>query len=126
MNRLQTTAKAAAAACTGPGQDGNQCGSAWYQSKYDGRTGMEEQISAADLFSVNMIPFIHSRPQKHLAPLTSTTGGSSTSNPNAGMNDNTHKKQFAPVTTGDRVGAGILTATFVVGLIGGVSWLFTE
>jgi mannan endo-1,6-alpha-mannosidase len=126
MPRLQTTAKAAAAACTGPGQGGNQCGSAWYESKFDDRTGMEEQISAADLFSVNMIPFIHGKPQKVLGPLTETTGGSSTSNPNAGMNDVSNAGQFAPINAGDRAGAGILTALFVAGWAGGLSWMFME
>ncbi|KAJ5833735.1 hypothetical protein N7474_002046 [Penicillium riverlandense] len=126
MQRLQKTATAAAAACTGPGQDGNQCGSAWYQSKFDGRTGMEQEISASDLFSVNLIPFIHGAPQKILGPLTSTTGGSSTSNPNAGMNDNSNEVRFAPISAGDRAGAGILTAIFVAGWVGGLAWMFME
>jgi mannan endo-1,6-alpha-mannosidase len=126
LPRLQATAKAAAAACTGPEQNGNQCGSAWYQSEFDGRTGMEQEISASDLFSVNLIPFIHGAPQKVLGPLTSSTGGSSTSNPNAGMNDHSNEVQFAPTTTGDRVGAGILTAVFVAGWIGGLAWMLLE
>jgi mannan endo-1,6-alpha-mannosidase len=112
---LQNSAKAAALSCTG--HNNNTCGVRWYQSKYDGWIGMEEQISATNLFVANMIQFNAS------GPVTATTGGNSTSNPTQGENDtsSTTTKQ-STITTGDKAGAGILTVVFVVGWVGLMSF----
>jgi mannan endo-1,6-alpha-mannosidase len=112
---LQTSAKAAALSCTG--HDNNTCGVRWYQSKYDGWIGMEEQISATNLFVANMIQFNTS------GPVTATTGGNSTSNPTQGANDSSSSTtKQSTITTGDKAGAGILTVVFVVGWVGLMSF----
>lgn len=116
MPKLQSSAQGAAASCAGPNND---CGVRWYQSQWDGKIGMEEEISVSNVLSVNLIPF-ENRVLK--APLTSFTGGNSSSNPNAGMNHPTGMQQ-APITTGDKAGAGILTALFVGGWIALISWM---
>lgn len=78
---------------------------------------MEEQISATNIFVANMIAFDSS------APVTSTTGGNSTSNPTAGENDtSTSTSNESVITSGDKAGAGILTAVFVAGWVAMMGW----
>ncbi|KAJ5583994.1 uncharacterized protein N7459_003794 [Penicillium hispanicum] len=116
LPKLQTSAQAAAKSCTG--HNNNTCGVQWYKSQYDGWIGMEEEISATNIFVANMIKFVNT------APVTSTSGGNSTSDPTAGENDtssSTTPRQHS-ITTGDRAGAGILTVVFVLGWVGLVSW----
>jgi len=114
LPKLQTSAKAAALSCTG--HNNNTCGVRWYQSQYDGWIGMEEEISATNIFVANMINFVSP------APVTSTTGGNSTSNPTAGENDTSSHLEGSAITTGDKAGAGILTVVFVAGWVGLMSW----
>jgi mannan endo-1,6-alpha-mannosidase len=98
--------------------DNNTCGVRWYESKWDGWVGMEEQIIATDILSSVLVS------EKKVAPLSSTTGGNSTSNPNAGTstgsNDNNSEK---PITAGDKAGAAILTVTFVTLWGGLMAWM---
>ena len=115
---LQASAKAAAKSCTG--HNNNTCGVRWYQSSYDGWIGMEEQISATNLFVANMIAFNSSA-----APVTSTTGGNSSSNPTAGEDDDEDdsvNSTESPIETADRVGAIILTIVFVGGWVAIMGW----
>lgn len=112
---LQTSAQAAAKSCTG--HNNNTCGIRWYQSDYDGYMGMEEEISATNIFVANMIAFNRS------APVTASTGGNSTSDPTAGEDDTTTDgSTYAAITTGDKAGAGILTVVFVGGWLGLMGW----
>lgn len=112
MPVLQASAQAAAKACTG--HNNNTCGVKWSTSTYDGWIGMEEQISATNVFAANLVAFNWSA-----APVTSTTGGNSSSNPSAGEDDKTTSTSTErPITTADRVGAIILTIAFVAGWIG--------
>jgi mannan endo-1,6-alpha-mannosidase len=116
LAKLQNSGEAAAASCTG--HSNGTCGVRWYKSTYDGWIGMEEEISATDVFLANMINY------NNIAPVTSTTGGNSTSNPTAGEDDtDSSSATFSVITTGDRAVAGILTAVFVVGWIGLVSFM---
>lgn len=61
-----------------------------------------------------------------MTPLTLTTGGNSTSNPDAG-NDAPHnpEEEFArdPITTGDRAGAAILTILIIGAVVGLCVWI---
>lgn len=116
LAKLQTSGTAAAASCTG--HNNGTCGVRWYKSEYDGWLGMEEEISATNVFLANMINF------NKIAPVTSTTGGNSTSNPTAGENDSDASSgKKTVITTGDRAGAGILTAVFVAGWIGLIGFM---
>jgi mannan endo-1,6-alpha-mannosidase len=112
MPKLQTSAVAAAKSCTG--NNNNTCGVQWYKSQWDGWTGMEEQISVSQVFSANLLPFVQS---KAVAPVTSSTGGNSTSNPSAGLDNNKTDSTPTLITTADKAGAGILTLIFVGGWI---------
>lgn len=55
LPRLQGSASAAAEACTGESND--TCGVRWYSKKYDGEKGMEQQLSAASVFTANLVAF---------------------------------------------------------------------
>lgn len=117
--KLASSAEAAAKSCTG--NNNNSCGITWYQNKWDGTTGMEQEISVTNVFLANMIQF----DTGDFAPVTSKTGGNSSSDPNAGEDggksgDDARKK---PITTGDKAGASILTILFVVGWAGSMAWM---
>ncbi|KAJ5097693.1 mannan endo-1-6-alpha-mannosidase [Penicillium angulare] len=111
LKGIQDSATGAAISCSGQGN--KTCGDRWY-SGYDGKIGMEEQISATNAFSVALLPFV----KNSSAPLNTLTGGNSSSNPNAGTTYDNGLPKFAPITTGDRAGAGIMTAVFVGGMVG--------
>ena len=111
LAKLQKSGQAAAASCTG--HNNGTCGVQWYRSTWDGWMGMEEQISATKVFIANLINF------NKTAPVTSTTGGNSTSNPTAGEDDTDGSNQMrTTTTTADKAGAGIVTAVFLAGWIG--------
>lgn len=117
LPKLQGSAEAAAQACTG--NNNNTCGVRWYTRNWDGWSGLEEQMIATAIFSANLIT------TKKSTPVTSNTGGNSSSNPASGTGDQADDRGPAPITTGDQAGAGILTAVFVAGWIGMLVWLVT-
>lgn len=115
-NKLQTSAKAAAAACSG-GADGVTCGTRWNIGKYDGSYGVGQQMSALEVIQGLLIDDV-------AGPVSNTTGGTSKGNPSAGTGPS--HGAFAPpkpITTADRAGAGILTAMVLSFLIGGTYWI---
>lgn len=115
---LVTSATAAALQCSG-GANGRLCGLKWTDGAvWDGTTGVGQQMAALEAI-------ISTQVAKSQAPFTNTTGGTSIGNPNAGAGsvDSSDGLTNEPVTTGDRAGAGILTAVVIVGLVGGVAWL---
>jgi mannan endo-1,6-alpha-mannosidase len=64
-----------------------------------------------------------------MVPLTNSTGGTSVSDPGAGGGSSTPTEADVtnrPITTADRVGAGILTLLALVGVIGGAWWINIE
>lgn len=117
LPRLQASAKAGAATCTG-GPNGDICGLAWVQSAYDGSVfgvtagGLGEHLAVMEVLQANLITTA-------IPPLTATTGGTSKGDPSAGTVNTLSKQellQTEPSTVGDRAGAGILT-TIVLGLL---------
>jgi len=121
MTKLQDSAQGAAESCSG-GPSGQLCGCSWYQKKYDGRNQLEPQMTASSIFSINLIPWNHHKRNK--GPLTSSTGGTSKGDFNAGKNDPNAGFSLAPITTADRAGAGILTAIFLTTWLGIIAWMF--
>jgi mannan endo-1,6-alpha-mannosidase len=117
LPKLETSVQAAAKSCSGLGN--NTCGVRWYMSKYDGMNGMEQQIAASNIFSSYLVKYEHSGN----GPVTSTTGGDSKSNPNAGAESNTDKNKAKPVTSGDKAGAGILTVIMVASWAGLIAFV---
>ena len=59
------------------------------------------------------------------APFTSFTGGTSHGDPSAGTGDISAQNSTAskPATTGDRVGAGFLTALIACVVVSGLVWV---
>ncbi|KAK6827022.1 hypothetical protein RU639_004567 [Aspergillus parasiticus] len=108
--RLKGSAEAAARQCSG-GEDGTACGVRWYEDTWDGKNGLETQMSSLSIFTANLML------QSDEQPVTSTTGGESKSDPDAGTGGKSRKPdEPRKITTGDRAGAGIMT------LVVGVAW----
>ena len=106
MGYLMPSATAAAAQCDG-GTTGQVCGLHWYEnSTYDGLYGPGEQMAAMQVFQSLLIGGLQ-------APFTTETGGTSKGDPTAGTGSGTSVTTAAglrTVTSGDKAGAGILTA----------------
>lgn len=124
LPKLQASAKAAAATCTG-GPDGLTCGLAWVESIYDGSVygmtvgGLGEHLSVMEVLQSNLVATA-------VPPLTASTGGTSKGDPSAGSDDTLTKQellQTEPSTVGDRAGAGILTAIVLGLLLSLTCWL---
>ena len=117
--KIKASAEGAAKQCSG-GKTGDQCGRRWYQAKWDGSTSMDSDMSALSVFSSTMI----SHRKEAGGPLTADTGGKSEGNPNAGSGSGKKSPtELAPITTGDRAGAGILTVLVVSGWAAAVGWM---
>lgn len=117
--KLGPSAQAAAAQCTG-GDNGRTCGVKWTEAGvYDGTYGVGQQMSALEVIQSNLIYQVQ-------APVTNTTGGTSTGNSNAGSGseeDLSDVDAMLPTTTGDRIGAGFLTAALLVAFLGTCCWM---
>jgi mannan endo-1,6-alpha-mannosidase len=122
MPYLRASAVGAAGQC---GADGKNCGHTWNTTVSDGTQGVGEQMSALAVVQVMMLDNANLKP-----PYTTNTGGTSKSDPSAGTDgsdvggdtDTNHISRRA-ITTGDRVGAGAVTAGVLLFLIGGTTWL---
>ncbi|KAJ5091521.1 endo mannanase GH76 family [Penicillium alfredii] len=99
LPRLQGSAVGAAKQCSG-GSNHTLCGRRWYDTEWDGSADIEEQISAASLFSANLVVFKKDKNPATLSTASNTTqstakgasessgtttsGGDSSSKPNSG------------------------------------------
>ncbi|KAA8628097.1 hypothetical protein SMACR_05476 [Sordaria macrospora] len=112
---LESTAIAATSTCVG-GTNGRMCGLKWTEhGKWDGTTGVGQQMAAMEIVLANMI-------QRVAAPVTNHTGGTSMGDPGAGGGDVGRTDPFSngpPISTADRVGAWIITAVMILGLVSG-------
>jgi mannan endo-1,6-alpha-mannosidase len=112
---LTSSAQAAALQCDGTssgfkGHQGTACGFSWLQnSTFDGSVGVGEQMNAMSVIYTQLL-------HQASSPYTSSTGGSSVGNPNAGASDDSKIATQAAITTKDRAGAGVLTAV-VLGIL---------
>ncbi|KAH0365114.1 putative glycosyl hydrolase, partial [Aureobasidium melanogenum] len=122
MPYLRASAVGAAGQC---GSDGKNCGHTWNTTVPDGTQGVGEQMSALSVMEVMMLDNANLKP-----PYITNTGGTSKSDPSAGPDgsdvggetDTNHISRRA-ITTGDRIGAGAVTAGVLLFLIGGTTWL---
>jgi mannan endo-1,6-alpha-mannosidase len=109
---LRSSATAAMEQCCGtdPNFTGNTaCGRQWpMNSTWDGTSGPGQQLSALEVLISTVVK---SQP----APLTNSTGGTSTSDPTAGFNSSSVEpgSVVTPTTNKDRIGAWVLTAIVV-------------
>lgn len=121
---LRVSAKGAAGQCSG-GTDSQTCGREWNTTTWDGNYGVGEQMSALAIVQAMMIDV------GNLAiPLSNSTGGTSQGNPSAGTGasgntgtSGTSQTTTRAITTGDKAGAGIITAIILFVLIVGSWWL---
>jgi mannan endo-1,6-alpha-mannosidase len=109
LSLLTTSAKAAAAQCTGTGTagpPGQACGLKWYlNGTWDGTSGVGQQMAVLEVILGTLIK---STP----APLTNQTGGTSISNPTAGFNSSSIPpgEIIIPPTHREKAAAWVLTA----------------
>ena len=118
MPKLRASAVAAAQQCSG-GASKTDCGIKWTIGQHDGTPGgFGEQMSALSVVQANLI-------QQVPAPATNKNGGTSQGDAAAGGGGSTNPTglENRKVTTGDRVGAGLLTTFMVLGVLGGAWWL---
>jgi mannan endo-1,6-alpha-mannosidase len=114
--KLRPTAEAAVAQCQG-GDTGTFCGFKWSSGKYDGTTGVGEQMGVLELLSGLLVADVS-------GPLTSSTGGSSEGNSAAGTGDDETSTEMPTmhIDGGDTAGAAILTI-ILVSLIAGAVYM---
>lgn len=120
MPKLAKSAKAAVKVCTA-GDTGTQCGQKWSTGVNDGSLGVGEQMSVLEVVQTNLID----ETPGWVSEVQGT--GSSTGNVNAGGGPRrADGVTITPVTTGDKVGAGILTALVLSCVIGGTVLLVLD
>ncbi|KAI1309857.1 family 76 glycoside hydrolase [Xylaria venustula] len=114
MPVLKTSAAAGVKQCTG-GSNGRMCGFHWTTGQYDGLQSASLQMNVLGALSALLMPDTS-------VPLTNTTGGTSKGDPNAGQ-AKTQLPTYAPITTGDKAGASILTILIVTGALSAFAWM---
>ncbi|KAI1370199.1 glycoside hydrolase family 76 protein [Hypoxylon crocopeplum] len=114
---LQTSAQAAVNQCTGP-PDGTTCGFQWTSGTFDNSVGAGQTMNVLGAVSSLLVG-------RARAPVTNATGGTSAGDPNAGSSSDSFTNTPVPITTGDRVGAGILTALILGSALGTFVWMST-
>jgi mannan endo-1,6-alpha-mannosidase len=114
---LRTSTEGAVSSCLADGT----CGFRWNTGAYDGDTasgpaGQEMSVLAA------LSTMLMDQGKVLAGPLTNATGGTSQGNPNAGGDYNVLAPP-KPITTGDKAGAGIVTAVVLGSCLGGLLWM---
>lgn len=111
MKLLTSSAIAAAGQCD-HGEKGASCGTKWYEGKYDGNSGVGQQMTALEVIQSLLVD--HTRKL-----VTNSTGGTSLGDDNAGSGDKDGEIERAAieVTTGGTAGAAILTALLCIGVV---------
>ncbi|KAH8646543.1 putative mannan endo-1,6-alpha-mannosidase DFG5 [Tricladium varicosporioides] len=110
---LQSSAAAALKTCTA-GTSGTQCGLMWTTGSFDGSLGVGESMAALEVVQSNLITTTS-------AWASAAKGtGNSTGDITAGTTGAANKAlTLKPITAGDRIGAGVLTALVMIGVVGG-------
>ncbi|CAK7910052.1 mannan endo-1,6-alpha-mannosidase Dfg5p [[Candida] anglica] len=115
---LEKSAVAAAQSCSG-GSDGVTCGENWSVNGWDTKFGLGEQMSALEV-----IQGLLGSTSAVAAPYTSTNGGSSKSNPDAGLDSSIQtNNNVITVSQKDKAGAGVATAFLLAAILGGAIWM---
>ncbi|KAI1808885.1 glycoside hydrolase family 76 protein [Daldinia bambusicola] len=112
---LKDSAQAAVKQCTGP-PAGKTCGFGWASGTFDNSVGAGQTMNVLGAVSSLLVG-------KAKAPVTMETGGTSEGDPNAGAGSDSFVRTPSPITTGDRAGAGILTALVLVSAVGTFGWM---
>jgi hypothetical protein len=117
---LKASAIAATSTCTG-GANGRMCGLKWNDhGKWDGTTGVGQQMAAMEVVLANMINDTSS-------PVTNETGGTSIGSPGAGGPPVEQTgREFPPISSAEKAGAYTLTVLAILGLIMGCVYVLTD
>lgn len=119
MPKLRTSAQGAAGQCS-RGSGGITCGRRWYQSAWDGSSGVGEQMSALSIIQNVLIDTVP-------PPVGASTGRTSVGNPSAGTGFTRQDTiDGPPATKGDRAAAGILTVLLLSSTLAGAWFLFND
>lgn len=113
MSVIRTSAQGAIRNCN----DDGTCGFTWTGDGYDGSTGAGQQMSAL----AALMTLLNDDGNVGV-PVTNSTGGTSVGDPNAG-GDPDLLMPFAPLSSRDRAGAGVLTAVIVIVLVSSLIWI---
>lgn len=111
---LKTSLKAALSQCTG-GDNGRFCGFHWKSGTFDGFVGAGQQMNVLGALMSVITQTID-------PPVTNNTGGTSQGDPNAG-GDTSTTPNWTDIKTGDKAGAGILTALLIAGGCSAFAWM---
>lgn len=122
MPLLRASAVAAAKQCSG-GDNKRMCGLKWYQDKYDGSSGVGQQMAAME---VTLACMVKDTP----APVRHDNGGTSLGSPGSGGldigRDEPAPPNYKPISAGDRGGAAILTVLVLGSLVAGIGWVLLD
>lgn len=125
MPVLLSSTKAAVKTCAG-GDNGRMCGFYWEATLdgagFQGDVGAGEQMNVVAALSSLLI----ADTGLGSPPVTSVTGGTSGSNPGLGSGSNPYAQNLQPTTMGDKVGAGILTALIIGGILSVSYWMCVD
>ncbi|KAJ2991725.1 hypothetical protein NUW58_g2413 [Xylaria curta] len=114
---LRKSTQAAVNQCTG-GSNGRTCGFKWASGVFDNSVGAGQTMDV--LAAVSSLLIGQSK-----SPVTSSSGGTSVGDPNAGIGSGTISDNLPSITTGDRAGAGILTIVVVLTAAAAFGWMGT-
>ncbi|TDZ99664.1 Mannan endo-1,6-alpha-mannosidase DCW1 [Colletotrichum sidae] len=115
---LRNSTQAAIRQCTG-GTSGRVCGFYWTGGQFVS-PAVDKTSGAGE--AMNVLGAVLSVMDPPLPPVTNATGGTSRGDPNAGMDSHPYR-EFAPLTTGDRAGAGILTVVVLASAVCIWAWM---
>ncbi|KAI1862207.1 uncharacterized protein JN550_010363 [Neoarthrinium moseri] len=114
---LKSSTQAAVNQCTG-GANGRMCGFQWASGTFTGPPGAGEQMNVVAALS-SLLSLLD---QGINAPVTNSTGGTSTGDPNAGVRKPLTQQPFS-ITVSDKVGAFIITAVLALGASVMLIWM---
>jgi mannan endo-1,6-alpha-mannosidase len=118
IQEIRASALAAVKTCTA-GPTGTACGLKWTEGVNDGSLGVGEQMAVMEIVQSNLVD----RAPGWRSAVKGT--GTSRGDINAGVGRPVDASYLAggKVSTGDKIGAGILTALALAGVIGGTSMM---
>ena len=123
LGYLQSSAEGAANQCSG-GVNGTACGTLWTKTKYDGKTGLGQELSAMNVFLANLAD--HSSAATNVNTTTASTtvskGTTPSSSPPTTTSGNPTTKPVKPSSGSERSWAA---ASWILSLLIPTSLLFS-
>jgi mannan endo-1,6-alpha-mannosidase len=117
--RLQASAMAAAVQCTG-GERQTGCNLYWStRNERVASFGVGEQMAAMEVIQSLLYP-------SATGPASRSSGGSSLSRPNAGLDTTGELPMLNDSTVGDKIGGSFVTVCMVVSTLAGAVWMLSE